>query len=135
MRSGNVLRDSGIHKGDQVLVILPRGTDVYAVSIGIWAIGGVVVPGTIMLRRADIEYRIGPFEVENAVDSHESVLECAMIPSPGPIRGEIVKVFVVLKGCPTKITVITAKNTPTTNKQPKTQSTVNYLRILTNKPK
>ena len=58
MRFGNVLRDSGIQKGDRVLVILPRGTDVYTVSIGIWAIGGVVVPGTIMLRRADIEYRI-----------------------------------------------------------------------------
>jgi acetyl-CoA synthetase len=42
-------------------------------------------------------YRIGPFEVESAVDSHEAVLECAMIPSPDPIRGEIVKVLVVLK--------------------------------------
>ena len=42
-------------------------------------------------------YRIGPFEVESAVDSHEAVLECAMIPSPDPLRGEIVKVFVVLK--------------------------------------
>jgi acetyl-CoA synthetase len=41
-------------------------------------------------------YRIGPFEVESAVDSHEAVLECAMIPSPDPVRGEIVKVFVVL---------------------------------------
>lgn len=42
-------------------------------------------------------YRIGPFEVESAVDSHKAVLECAMIPSPDPIRGEIVKVLVVLK--------------------------------------
>jgi len=42
-------------------------------------------------------YRIGPFEVESAVDSHEAVLECAMIPSPDLIRGEVVKVFVVLK--------------------------------------
>jgi acetyl-CoA synthetase len=42
-------------------------------------------------------YRIGPFEVESAVDSHEAVLESAMIPSPDPLRGEIVKVFVVLK--------------------------------------
>jgi acyl-coenzyme A synthetase/AMP-(fatty) acid ligase len=97
LRYRKVLRDSGIHKGDRVLVILPRGTDVYAASIGIWALGGVVVPGTIMLRRADIEYRIGPFEVESAVDSHEAVLECAMFPSPDTIRGEIVKVFVVLK--------------------------------------
>ena len=58
MRIGNILRESGIHKGDRVLVILPRGIDVYPASTGIWAIGGVVVPGTIMLRRADIEYRI-----------------------------------------------------------------------------
>jgi acetyl-CoA synthetase len=42
-------------------------------------------------------YRIGPFEVESAVDSHEAVLECAMFPSPDPVRGEIVKVFVVLR--------------------------------------
>ena len=58
MRFGNVLRDSGIVKGDRVMVLLPRGTDVYTASIGIWAIGGVVVPCTAMLRRADIEYRI-----------------------------------------------------------------------------
>ncbi len=58
MRFGNVLRNFGIVKGDRVLVLLPRGTDVYTASFGIWAIGGVVVPCTIMLRRADIEYRI-----------------------------------------------------------------------------
>jgi len=43
-------------------------------------------------------YRIGPFEVESAVNSHKAVLECAMVPSPDLLRGEIVKVFVVLKG-------------------------------------
>ncbi|MBU4491287.1 MAG: AMP-binding protein [Euryarchaeota archaeon] len=58
MRLGNILKDSYIQKGDRVLVLLPRGVDIYVASIGIWAIGGVVVPGTIMLRRADIEYRI-----------------------------------------------------------------------------
>ncbi len=58
MRLGNVLRDSNVQKGDRVLVLLPRGVDVYVASIGIWAVGGVVVPGTIMLRRKDIEYRI-----------------------------------------------------------------------------
>jgi acetyl-CoA synthetase len=34
-------------------------------------------------------YRIGPFEVERAVDSHAAVLECAMIPCPDLLRGEI----------------------------------------------
>ena len=75
MRFGNVLRDSGIHKGDRVLVILPRGTDVYAVSIGIWALGGVVVPGTIMLRRADIEYRILDAEVKALITSDATVAD------------------------------------------------------------
>ena len=75
MRFGNVLRESGIHKGDRVLVILPRGTDVYTVSIGIWAIGGVVVPGTIMLRRADIEYRILDAGVKALITSDATVAD------------------------------------------------------------
>ena len=75
MRFGNVLRDSGIQKGDRVLVILPRGTDVYAVSIGIWAIGGVVVPGTIMLRRADIEYRTLDAGVKALITSDSTVAD------------------------------------------------------------
>ena len=75
MRFGNVLRDSGIHKGERVLVILPRGTDVYAVSIGIWAIGGVVVPGTVMLRRADIEYRILDAGVKALITSDSTVAD------------------------------------------------------------
>jgi len=75
MRFGNVLRDSGIHKGDRVLVILPRGTDVYAVSTGIWAIGGVVVPGTVMLRRADIEYRILDAGVKALITSDATVAD------------------------------------------------------------
>ena len=75
MRFGNVLRDSGIHKGDRILVILPRGTDVYTVSIGIWAIGGVVVPGTVMLRRADIEYRILDAGVKALITSDSTVAD------------------------------------------------------------
>ncbi len=75
MRFGNVLRDSGIQKGDRVLVILPRGTDVYTLSIGIWAIGGVVVPGTIMLRRADIEYRILDAGVNALITSDATVAD------------------------------------------------------------
>jgi len=75
MRFGNVLRDSDIHKGDRVLVILPRGTDVYTVSIGIWAIGGVAVPGTVMLRRADIEYRILDARVKALITSDATVAD------------------------------------------------------------
>jgi acetyl-CoA synthetase/medium-chain acyl-CoA synthetase len=42
-------------------------------------------------------YRIGPFEVESALLEHPSVAESAVVSSPDPIRGEVVKAFVVLK--------------------------------------
>jgi acetyl-CoA synthetase len=42
-------------------------------------------------------YRIGPFEVESALMEHPAVAEAAVVGSPDPIRGLIVKAFVVLK--------------------------------------
>nr|KAF6439640.1 acyl-CoA synthetase medium chain family member 4 [Rousettus aegyptiacus] len=41
-------------------------------------------------------YRIGPFEVENALMEHPAVVETAVVSSPDPVRGEVVKAFVVL---------------------------------------
>lgn len=41
-------------------------------------------------------YRIGPFEVESVLFEHEAVAESAVVASPDPVRGEVVKAFVVL---------------------------------------
>jgi acetyl-CoA synthetase/medium-chain acyl-CoA synthetase len=41
-------------------------------------------------------YRIGPFEVESTLLEHAAVAESAVVSSPDPTRGEIVKAFVVL---------------------------------------
>ncbi len=41
-------------------------------------------------------YRIGPFEVESALLEHEAVAESAVVASPDPVRGSVVKAFVVL---------------------------------------
>jgi len=41
-------------------------------------------------------YRIGPFEVESALVEHPAVVESAVVASPDPVRGEIVKAFVIL---------------------------------------
>jgi acyl-coenzyme A synthetase/AMP-(fatty) acid ligase len=41
-------------------------------------------------------YRIGPFEVESALNSHPAVAESAVVSSPDPTRGEVVKAFVIL---------------------------------------
>lgn len=42
-------------------------------------------------------YKIGPFEVESALMSHQAVAEAAVIGVPDESRGEIVKAFVVLR--------------------------------------
>jgi acetyl-CoA synthetase len=40
--------------------------------------------------------RIGPFEVESALVEHPSVVEAGVIGKPDPLRGEIIKAFLVL---------------------------------------
>jgi acetyl-CoA synthetase len=41
--------------------------------------------------------RIGPFEVESKLIEHEAVAEAGVVGKPDPLRGEIVKAFIVLK--------------------------------------
>jgi len=41
-------------------------------------------------------YTIGPFEVEDALTKHPLVRECAVVASPDPDRGYVVKAFIVL---------------------------------------
>ena len=42
-------------------------------------------------------YRIGPFEVESALVSHEAVAEAAVVSAPDDERGEVVRAVVVLR--------------------------------------
>ena len=41
--------------------------------------------------------RVGPFEVESALVEHPAVIEAGVIGKPDPVRGEIIKAFVVLE--------------------------------------
>jgi len=41
--------------------------------------------------------RVGPFEVESALVEHPAVVEAGVIGKPDPLRGEIIKAFIVLK--------------------------------------
>jgi len=41
--------------------------------------------------------RVGPFEVESALMEHPAINEAAVIGKPDPIRGEIIKAFIVLQ--------------------------------------
>src|SRR5262249_15723843 len=42
-------------------------------------------------------YRISPFEVESCLVSHPAVLEAAAVESPDPLRGRVVKAFLILR--------------------------------------
>ena len=43
------------------------------------------------------DYRISPFELESALIEHPDIVECAIVPSPDPIRSAVPKAFVVLR--------------------------------------
>jgi len=84
----NPAETAGCHRGDWYLT----GDRAYADEDGYqWFVG-----------RADdviisAGYRIGPFEVESALLEHADVVESAVVAAPDPIRGTIVKAFVVLR--------------------------------------
>ena len=42
-------------------------------------------------------YRIGPFEVESALVKHPAVAEAGVVAAPDPVRGAVVKAYVVLR--------------------------------------
>ena len=58
----NVLRDMGVKKGDRVLVILQSISEWYIALIGMFKLGVVPMPGTVLLTSKDIEYRINRAE-------------------------------------------------------------------------
>ncbi|MFZ7111401.1 MAG: acyl-CoA synthetase [Desulfatiglandales bacterium] len=58
----NVLISLGIRKGERVLVILESIPEWYIVMIGMFKVGVVPMPGTVLLTAKDIEYRINRAE-------------------------------------------------------------------------
>jgi acetyl-CoA synthetase len=42
------------------------------------------------------DYRLSPFELESALIEHPDIVECAVVPSPDPLRLAIPKAFIVL---------------------------------------
>jgi len=42
-------------------------------------------------------YRIGPFDVESVLVTHDQVIEAAVIGVPDKLRGEVIEAFVVLR--------------------------------------
>jgi len=72
----NVLQNIGIKKGDRVLVILQSIPEWYFALIGMFKLGVIPMPGTVLLTSKDIEYRINRAEacmILTDMDHAESV--------------------------------------------------------------
>lgn len=67
---GNVLLQSGLEKGDKILVIMPRLIEAYQVYLAALKTGLVVIPSSELLRKKDIEYRLTHGEVKAVVCYH-----------------------------------------------------------------
>ncbi len=71
---GNAFLSQGLQKGDKVLIMVPRLIEAYMTYIGAIKAGLVVIPSSEMLRKKDIEYRIGHGEVK-AIVSYAPYIE------------------------------------------------------------
>lgn len=72
-RVGNVLLESGLTKGDTVLVIVPRIIEAYEIYLGALKAGLVILPSSEMLRTKDLEYRITHGDVKAVISYHQYV--------------------------------------------------------------
>jgi acetyl-CoA synthetase len=61
-RFANALRRIGIKKGDRILLILQSVPEWYIALIGMFKLGVIPMPGTVLLTAKDVEYRINRAE-------------------------------------------------------------------------
>ncbi|WP_431800542.1 acyl-CoA synthetase MbcS [Halobacillus andaensis] len=64
---GEALLNSGLEKGDKVLVMIPRLISAYEVYLGALKAGLVVIPGSEMLRPRDLSYRLSHGEAKAVI--------------------------------------------------------------------
>ncbi|GLR64929.1 acyl-CoA synthetase MbcS [Marinospirillum insulare] len=57
-RIGNVLLESGLKKGDKVLVMIPRIFEAYEVYLAALKTGIIIIPSSEMLTKKDLQYRV-----------------------------------------------------------------------------
>ncbi|PLS14852.1 acyl--CoA ligase [Bacillus sp. M6-12] len=89
-RIGSVFLDSGLQKGDTVLIIIPRLIEAYQVYLGALKAGLVVIPSSEMLRAKDLQYRITHGEVKAIVSYYPYVDQFAEVKEAAPLQKFVV---------------------------------------------
>lgn len=70
---GNALLDSGLKKGDKILVMVPRTFEAYEVYLAALKTGIIVIPSSEMLSKEDLQFRVTHGEVSGVVCYHKFV--------------------------------------------------------------
>ena len=76
---GNVFLESGLERGDKILIIMPRLIQTYEVYLAALKTGIIIIPSSEMLKANDLEYRINHGEVSGVVAYHEYTDEVAKV--------------------------------------------------------
>ncbi len=74
-RFGNVFLESGLKKGDVVLITIPRLIEAYEIYIAALKLGLVVIPSSEMLRTKDLQYRITHGDVKAVISDYPNISE------------------------------------------------------------
>jgi acetyl-CoA synthetase/medium-chain acyl-CoA synthetase len=72
-QAAELLRSSGIRRGDRVLVMLPRVPQWWIAMLGLIRVGAVPVPGTLLLTSRDVAYRLGSARISAAITNQDGL--------------------------------------------------------------
>ncbi|MCA0971903.1 acyl--CoA ligase [Halobacillus litoralis] len=87
---GNAFLESGLQKGDKVLVMIPRLIKAYEVYIAALKVGMVVIPSSEMLRAKDLQYRMTHGEVSAVVSYHPFTEQFEGVPQVDQVKKFVV---------------------------------------------
>lgn len=76
---GNVFLNSGLEKGDKIIIIMPRLIETYEVYLAALKTGIIIIPSSEMLKANDLEYRINHGEVSAVVAFHKFTEEVSKV--------------------------------------------------------
>jgi acetyl-CoA synthetase/medium-chain acyl-CoA synthetase len=66
-QAANLLRSSGIRRGDRVLLMLPRVPQWWIAMLGLIRMGAVPVPTTLLLTPREVDYRLGSARISAVI--------------------------------------------------------------------
>ncbi|MYL61524.1 AMP-binding protein, partial [Virgibacillus halodenitrificans] len=70
---GNAFLNSGLSKGDKILVMIPRLIEAYEVYLAALKTGIIIIPSSEMLKTKDLQYRVTHGEVSGVVSYYPFV--------------------------------------------------------------